>query len=149
MPNGRTSCFIDTNVLVYAIDPGDEEKRALARGLLRSAIERRTLVLSPQSLNEFYRVVTGHRRLVSRPDARRLITSLSAFCIAPSGFHVTQQAWRIQDATNFSWWDCVLLAQASLAHVTYFFSEDLHHDHKLFEMTILNPFRLDSSQQLF
>jgi predicted nucleic acid-binding protein len=149
MPNERTSCFVDTNVLVYTIDPSDEEKRVLARALVRSAMERRTLVLSPQSLNEFYRVVTGHRRLVSRPDARRLIASLSTFCIAPSGFHVTQHAWRIQDATNFSWWDCVLLAAASLARVTYFLSEDLHHHHKLFEMTILNPFRLGPDQQLF
>jgi predicted nucleic acid-binding protein len=109
MPSEKISCFVDTNPLIYAIDPSDHEKRILASGQLARVIKNRTLVLSAQSLNEFYRVVTGRRRLMVREDARRFIESLSPFCIAPSGFQVTQQAWRIQDATNFGWWDCLLL----------------------------------------
>jgi predicted nucleic acid-binding protein len=149
MPSEKISCFVDTNLLIYAIDPSDHEKRVLASGQLARMINNRTLVLSAQSLNEFYRVVTGRRRLMAREDARQFIESLSSFCVAPSGFQVTQQAWRIQDATNFGWWDCLLLGAASLAGVTYFLSEDMQHEQRLFGMTILNPFRLDPRHPLF
>jgi predicted nucleic acid-binding protein len=86
---------------------------------------------------------------MAREDAREFIQSLSPFCVAPSGLQVTQQAWRIQDATNFGWWDCLLLGAASLASVTYFLSEDMQHEQRLFGMTILNPFRLDARHQMF
>ena len=149
MPSEKISCFVDTNLLIYAIDPSDHEKRILASGQLARMIKNRTLVLSAQSLNEFYRVVSGRRRLMGREDARQFIESLSSFCVAPSGFQVTQQAWRIQDATNFGWWDCLLLGAASLAGVTYFLSEDMQHERQLFGMTILDPFRLDPRRPLF
>jgi predicted nucleic acid-binding protein len=149
MPSEKTSCFVDTNLLIYALDPREPEKRTLVSDLLTRMIKSGRLVLSVQSLNECYRVVTDRRRLMPQADARRYIASLSGFCVAPSGYQVTQQAWRIQDATNFGWWDCVLLGAASLAGVTYFLSEDMQHERQLFGMTILNPFRLDPRHQMF
>jgi predicted nucleic acid-binding protein len=148
MPSAKTNCFVDTNLLVYTLDPEEPEKRALAADLLERVTASRALILSPQSLNECYRIVTDRRRM-SRKEARRFIGALSTFCVAPSGYEVTKQAWRIQDATNFVWWDCMLLSSASLAGAEYFLSEDLQHERKLEGMTILNPFRLDPLHQLF
>jgi predicted nucleic acid-binding protein len=149
MPSGTTSCFIDTNVLIYAIDPSEPDKKALAGDLLERTIKRRALVLSAQSLNECYRALTGRRRIMPRDEARRFVAVLSPFCLAPSGFEVTRQAWRIQDSTNYAWWDCVLLGSAALAGVRYFLSEDLEHERRVEKMTILNPFRLHPRHDLF
>jgi predicted nucleic acid-binding protein len=149
MPSARTNCFVDTNVLVYTVDPEEPEKRALAADLLERVMASRALILSPQSLNECYRIVTDRRRILSRNDARRFIGALSSFCVAPSGNDVTRQAWRIQDMTNFVWWDCMLLSSALLAGAEYFLSEDLQDKRQLEGMTILNPFRLDPLHQLF
>jgi predicted nucleic acid-binding protein len=149
MPSAKTNCFVDTNVLVYTIDPEEPEKRALAADLLERVMASRVLILSPQSLNECYRTVTDRRRIMSREHARRFVGALSSFCVAPSGYDVTRQAWRIQDATNFVWWDCTLLSSALLAGAKYFLSEDLQHERQLDGMTILNPFKLDPLHQLF
>ena len=124
MPNGRMNCFADTNLLVYAMDPTASEKRALAKELLERIASRHTLVLSPQSLNECYRVVTEKRRLVERNGAQLYVAALHAFCTAPYDFDVTRLAWRIQDSRGFGWWDSMLLASASLARCEVFFSED-------------------------
>jgi predicted nucleic acid-binding protein len=142
MPSAKTTCFVDTNVLVYTVDPDEPERRSRAIELVRHAIEKSALVLSPQSLNECYRVITERRRMMPRLDARRFIAGLSPYCVAPLGYETTRQAWRIQDATNFSWWDCMLLASALLAGVRYFLSEDMGHERQVEGMTILNPFRL-------
>jgi predicted nucleic acid-binding protein len=149
MPSAKTNCFVDTNVLVYTVDPNEPERRRRAIELVRHAIKNSALVLSPQSLNECYRVITERRRVMPRPDARLFIAGFSPFCVAPLGYEVTRQAWRMQDATNFSWWDCMLLASASLAGVRYFLSEDMGHDRRIEGMTILDPFRLDPNHLPF
>jgi predicted nucleic acid-binding protein len=58
----RGSVFLDTNILVYAIEAGGPEpaKTAAARALAR----RGDVCLSTQVLGEFYRAVTSRRRAV-------------------------------------------------------------------------------------
>lgn len=148
MANAKTNCFVDTNMLVYAIDPDEAEKRARVVDLLREIVKSHTLVLSPQSLNECYRVLTDRRRIVPRSQARRYVSSYAPFCIAPSGFGVTRRAWDIQDATGYSWWDCMLLSSALLAGCGVFWSEDMQHGRKLDTMTILSPFEPDLARDL-
>jgi predicted nucleic acid-binding protein len=148
MPNGTMSCFVDTNVLVYTVDPSEPEKRRRAVQWLTRMIRNRTLVLSPQSLNECYRAVTDRRGLMPRQEARRFVAALAPSCTAPAGFAVTREAWRIQDAVAFGWWDCMLLAAASLANCRIFLSEDMQHEQKLWGLTILDPFKLDPDYDL-
>jgi predicted nucleic acid-binding protein len=145
MPNGKMNCFADTNLLIYVTDPAIPRKRQQARDLLAEIIRRHTLVLSPQSLNECYRVVTEKRGLIPRNDARRFIGAWLPFCTAPYDFDVTQQAWQIEDGYGFSWWDCMLLGSASLAGCEIFLSEDMQHEQTVAGLTILNPFKLGPS----
>ena len=147
MPNGKMSCFADTNLLVYTLDPQEPEKRRQSKDFLNQIINRHTLVLSPQSLNECYRVVTEKRGLMPRNEARLFLWSLSGFCTAGYDFEVTQKAWQIQDRHGFGWWDCVLLASASLARCDLFLSEDMQHEQTIEALTILNPFKLEPNFQ--
>jgi predicted nucleic acid-binding protein len=148
MPNAKMNCFVDTTLLVYAIDPSNPQKRQVAADLLRITARAGTLVLSPQSLNEFYRVATDRRRLLSRAQARQEVHRLTPFCSAPYSLDVTELAWQIQDRHGFSWWDCVLVASAVLAECTVFFSEDLQHERDVENLTIVDPFRLDPNSLL-
>ncbi len=144
MPSEKMSCFVDTNLIVYTIDPSEPTKRQQAKDFLNRIINRHTLVLSPQSLNECYRVVTEKRGLMPKNEARRLVWALNEFCTAGYDFEVTQKAWQIQDRHGYGWWDCVLLASASLARCDLFLSEDMTHESAIDGLKILNPFRLDA-----
>lgn len=148
MPNGKMSCFADTNLIVYTIDPQETAKRSHAKDLLNGIIKRHTLVLSPQSLNECYRVVTEGRGMMPRHEARLFLYALSQFCVASYDFDVTQAAWRIQDRHGYGWWDCLLLASASRAGCDVFLSEDMKHQQRVEELVILNPFKLEADFQL-
>jgi predicted nucleic acid-binding protein len=149
MPNERTSCFVDTNLLIYSLDPQETERRQVAAGLLKNLTDSGTLVLSPQSLNECYRALTERRDLLPRHAARAYVISLLRFCTAPYDFDVTRRAWQIQERHRFGWWNTMLLASASLARCGVFFSEDMQHEHSVDGLTILNPFRLKPSFQFF
>jgi predicted nucleic acid-binding protein len=145
MPNGKMNCFADTNLLVYAMDPTEIRKRHHIKDFLNQIIDHHTLVLSPQSLNEFYRVVTEKRDLVPRNDAQLLVWAWSEFCTAPYDIQVTQKAWQIQAQHGFAWWDSMLLASASLAGCELFLSEDMQHESTVDGLTILSPFKLDTA----
>jgi predicted nucleic acid-binding protein len=143
MPNGKMNCFVDTNLIVYTIDPLEPEKRQHAKDFLSRVINQHTLILSAQSLNECYRVVTGKRGLMPRNKARLFVGALSKYCTAPYDFHVTQRAWKIQDKHGYGWWDCMLLAAASSARCDVFLSEDMKHEERVEGLVILNPFKLN------
>jgi predicted nucleic acid-binding protein len=143
MPNEKMNCFADTNLIVYTLDPLEPEKRQHAKDFLTRIINHHTLVLSAQSLNECYRVVTERRGLITRNEARLFVYALSDYCTAPYDFHVTQAAWKIQDKHGYGWWDCMLLAAASSARCDVFLSEDMKHEERVEGLIILNPFKLD------
>lgn len=148
MPSGRKSWFVDTNLIVYAIDPSEPEKREKFREWLRGMSRSRMLVLSPQSLNECYRVLTERRRL-DRRQVRDFIESLVPFCTAPCGIDVLRRAWRVQDAGGFGWWDSLLIGSALLAGCDVFLSEDMQHERTIEGMTILDPFKLGAPEPFF
>lgn len=140
--------FVDTNILIYALDPADPTKRSISADLLRQAIRSHSLTLSPQSLNEAYRVLTERRRLVPVAEARSYLRTLAAWAIAPLDASTTQRAWEVQDKAKVSWWDSLLIASALLAECRLFVSEDLHDGAIIDGMRIVNPFSADFAAKL-
>ena len=132
--------FLDTNILIYALDPANPEKRKVSADLLTMAISSRILILSPQSLNEGYRVLSERRKLMPVAAVRSYLGALAPWCIAPLDAETTKRAWTVQDETKYSWWDSLMLAAALRAKCRIFVSEDLADGHELEGMRISNPF---------
>jgi predicted nucleic acid-binding protein len=131
---------VDTNILIYALDPSEPAKRTASADLLRQTIKNHTLTLSPQSLNEAYRVLIQRRRLVPAGEARAYLAGLAPWCTAPLDAETTQRAWAVEDATGFSWWDSLMLAAALRAECALFMSEDMTNGRVIEGMRIVNPF---------
>ena len=140
MTTVKKSLFVDTNILIYTLDPLETEKRLVVGELLMEAMQSESLVLSPQSINEFYRVVTDKRRWLNREQARRLVSSFLPYCVAPLDAETIKSAWDIQSDHGFGWWDSLLLGAAVRAGCTRFASEDMQDGRIIAGMTIVNPF---------
>ncbi len=132
--------FVDTNILIYALDPEEPRKRSLSADLLRQTISNHTLTLSPQSLNECYRVLTQRRRLMPVVEARGFVRLLAPWAIAPLDAETTERAWAVQDKAGSSWWDSLMLAAALRASCRLFVSEDMQDGADIEGMRIANPF---------
>jgi predicted nucleic acid-binding protein len=117
--------FVDTNILIYALDPADPSKRQVSADLLRQTITNRSLALSPQSLNEAYRVLTQRRRIMPAAAAREYLSTLAPWAIAPLDAKTTERAFAVEDETGYSWWDSLMLASALQADCRIFVTEDL------------------------
>jgi predicted nucleic acid-binding protein len=140
--------FVDTNVLIYSIDNRLPAKKERAVSWLEALGRRDAIVLSPQSLNEFYSVATLRLGLPRNASTRDLIRKLARWCNAPLDAEATWQAWSIEDQTGYRFFDCLLIASATRAGCRCFLSEDLQHERRIGELTILNPF-LTSPQDFF
>jgi predicted nucleic acid-binding protein len=140
--------FVDTNILIYALDPADPRKRQGSADLLRQTISNRTLTLSPQSLNEGYRVLTQRRRLMAVEAARGYLRTLAPWATAPLDATTTERAFAVEDETGYSWWDSLMLASALLAHCRLFVTEDLQHGREVSGLRIMSPFSDDFAKVL-
>jgi predicted nucleic acid-binding protein len=119
--------FVDTNVLIYAKDRTDRTKQTAATRWLGALAAQNAVVVSRQSLREYYNTVTKPKLGIPRETARREVAALHAWLAPDGGFDRLQEAWEIQDRFKFSFYDCMLLAAARAAKCSHFLSEDLHH----------------------
>ena len=133
--------FIDTNVLVYALDDSEPAKRDIAKRVLASG-QYGEFVLSAQILGELYVTVT--RKLVERiseSDAAEGLDRLSSYPTVPVDTALVRQAVQISCSAQISYWDGLVVAAAEHAGCGRLLTEDLNDGQEIGSVLIENPFR--------
>src|SRR5439155_25037887 len=134
--------FVDTNVLIYALDEGDPQKLRAARAWRKELWKSRRGRLSFQVLQEFYAKVL-QRWPIARNDARAEVRDLMAWDPVAVDAGVLELGWKIQDRYHLSFWDALIVAAAKSAGCRYLLTEDLQHGQQLDGVTVLSPFLSD------
>ena len=132
--------FLDTSILFHALDPADPLKRKVPADFLSRTISSRILALSPQSLNEAYRVLTQGHKFMPLAETQAYLGGLASWCIVPLDAVTTIRAWSVQDDIDSSWWDRLMLAAALRAQCRLFVTEDMQDGREVSGMRICNPF---------
>jgi predicted nucleic acid-binding protein len=136
--------FIDTNVLIYAVDDRDEAKRDRARRWLAYCWQNRCGRLSTQVLNEFYGNV---RKQLGSPEAISLakdeIRRYEQWQPLPIEQSLVESAWGIETRYGFSYWDSLVVAAAKKQGCAMLLTEDMQHSQELDGLRVVNPFLAD------
>jgi predicted nucleic acid-binding protein len=135
--------FLDTNVLIFAIDNSSayRRKQEIARGLIDAHIQKETGVISIQVLQEFIVVATKKIKVpLSLEDALEFIRYLSILEIVQPDFDMVVSAVQLQKRHRLSFYDSMIIQAAKTAGCTLLLSEDLQSGFRLGSLTILNPF---------
>ena len=131
--------FVDSNLLLYYIDPTELAKRARATAWLEGLWMAGTGRLSWQVLHEFYCNAVKKMRL--EPEkAREIVEDLSHWRPVGASLGVVQQAWHWMDVAQLSYWDSLILAAAQRSGARYLLTEDFQTDRVYEDIQILNPF---------
>lgn len=123
--------LVDTNILCYALDAGEPEKRAVAAELLlrcwRSEI---TLAVSVQNLAEFSVVMTEK---VQHPVPGAVVTRFIRDIVSFDGWTVIgydpgtiMDAVGIQGMFSLHFWDALLAATMKQHDIGMIYTEDSH-----------------------
>lgn len=139
--------LIDTNILVYAFDPRDRHKQAIAERVLRDGQAEAMLLLAHQVLVEFVAATTRpvpelqNRPLLSREQALDEVERLfSQFPVLWPDRPVLVTALRGFAAYGLSWYDAHLWAYAEANGIPEILSEDFEHGRYYGSVRIMNPF---------
>ena len=132
--------FVDTNVLIYAMDSADLKKQEAAGAWRAELWKRRQGRISFQVLQEFYAKVARQWPHV-RQDARTEVRDLLAWQPVVVDGVILEGAWKIQDRYQISFWDALIVAAAKSASCRYLLSEDLQAGQDFAGLVVINPFR--------
>lgn len=132
-------CFFDTNILVYAHDPGDAAKRTRARALIGNAIEDESFVVSSQVLAEFY-ATTLRRRFLAPELALDFVRFWGSHDTVPHSADLVARGIELHQAHSLSVWDGFIVQAALDARCDVLFSEDLQHGRRFGSLEVVNPF---------
>lgn len=133
----KPTCFIDSNILIYALtDKG--EKGKIASNLLRS----HSIVISTQVLNEFCNVLL-RKNLMTIDELKLVLPRLQQdFKIMLIDFNLVENTLNIKQRLNYSYWDSLIVATALASGVPTLYSEDMHHSQVIDgQLTIINLFK--------
>jgi len=139
--------FVDTNVLIYALDDADRKKQEAAREWRAVLWKKRQGRISFQVLQEFYVKVTRKWPNV-RQDARSEVLDLLAWRPVTVDGVIIEHAWKIQERYQLSFWDALIVAAAKSASCRYLLTEDLQAGQDLDGILVVNPFRDDPTSLL-
>jgi predicted nucleic acid-binding protein len=132
--------FVDTNVLLYALDNRDPHKQQAARAWRAELWKRRRGRISFQVLQEFY-VNVAQKWPAAKDDARAEIRDLMTWKPIAVDSAVIERGWKIQDRYQLSFWDALIVAAAKLSSCGFLLTEDLQAGQDLDGIVVVNPFR--------
>ena len=129
-------CFLDTNILVYAVSAGDPRQAAAAALLTEGG------TISVQVLNEFASV-TRRKLGFTWPEIRRARASVQGLCgpARPLTAATHDAALDLAERLGCQFYDALILASALEAGCDTLLTEDLQHGQRIDgRLTIRNPF---------
>lgn len=136
--------FVDTNILVYARDASEGDKRRRAADWLELLWRERCGRLSWQVLREYYVTVTAKLTPgLPKETAREDVRSLAAWNPRQMDQGVVESAWELQDAHLLPWWDSLIVAAALGIGCGFLLSEDFQAGKDFHGVRIVNPFETE------
>jgi predicted nucleic acid-binding protein len=140
--------FIDSNVFLYAVEEQDAAKAERAWEWLRHLFSSGRGVANLQVMNEVANVLFKRGRL--QPETVfEIIDAYAPFGTSSIGTETVIAARVIRMETDYSWWDCILLASAIELGCRQFLSEDMKDGDSVRGLTIVNLFRHSPPQSPF
>ncbi len=133
--------FVDTNILVYALDETDSSKKQIAQRLIEALMDRDRLRVSTQVLQELYVVLTRKlRHGCSSEEAVAVLDDLAVWPLMVVDFPAIRAAVQVAEESTLSFWDALIVISAARSGAAVLYTEDLTDGQKIFGVRICNPF---------
>lgn len=136
-----TAVFVDTNLLIYAVDQSDTAKHeAVERLLMR--LGRGNICVSSQVLSEYANVLTHPSKHAPRPwDVIPDIVHMgAAWSVLPVNVDTVVAALEAKERWQLAYYDAQIWATAALNAVPVVLSEDFTDGLSLGGVRFVNPF---------
>lgn len=134
--------FLDTNILIYALDEANPTKQQIAAQLVREAIVSGRGIISIQVVQEFLNVARSKFKQPMTIEQCRghILNVLGPLCAQFPSMSTIDSALLLVEETGYHFYDALIVTAAIESGCHTLYSEDLQHGRKIGTLTILNPF---------
>lgn len=134
-------CFVDTNVLLYAVDDRHPAKRDRAQDLLAHLHRNRLGVVSTQVMLELAHNLVRKFK-VSKTTAAMMTSAYAQWPVIPADAQLVLKALARSAESQLSVWDAMVVEAAILSGAQALLTEDLTHGQSFGPLAVFNPFLL-------
>lgn len=132
--------FIDSNILVYAADEAEPDKKGISQALLATLKDGLIGVVSTQVMQEFY--VAAVKKLGIDPlVAKSLLHAMRKYEVVLVDAALIEEAVDCSILNQLSFWDALMVVAAEKARCDRILTEDLSHGQVIRGVRIENPFQ--------
>lgn len=132
--------FIDSNVLVYSVDPRDAVKQRIAKMIVMSARNSGDFIISAQVINEFANVAL--KKLGKKnEDVSKFIWMFREIKTVDVRLAWSTKALEIMKRYDLQFYDSLLLATAEALGCDEILTEDLNDGQMYGSVRAVNPFK--------
>ena len=136
-----TTCFVDTNVLVYAVAGDDAKRSPAAQKLVRELMTAQVFRTSIQVLQELFVTLTRKVRTpLTAEQAARYLDQIAAWPVIVLDYRAMKDAIELSACAKLSFWDALIVVAASRAGAKRLYTEDLQDGQRILGVEIVNPF---------
>jgi len=133
--------FVDTNVLVYAFDRTDSNKKQTAQKLITHLGDKDLLRLSTQVLQELFVTLTRKvKQRCSSQEAIEILDHLAVWPLVQIDYSAIKAAASVSDEARISFWDALVVVAAARSGASILYTEDLNDGQELLGVKVRNPF---------
>jgi predicted nucleic acid-binding protein len=137
----RVPSFVDTNVLVYALDKSNSPKKRVAQRLINELMEEDRLRVSTQVLQELFVTLTRKvKQPCSSEEALAVLEDLTAWPLMAVDYAAIRAAVRLADEAELSFWDALVVVAAARTGAAVLYTENLNDGQEILGVRISNPF---------
>ena len=134
--------FLDTNIIIYSFDNTQSQKQKTAQELIQKSLASGKGIISYQVIQEFLNVAMRKFNVPLKIiDAKIFLEQvLIPICGIYSSSELYYFALDIQNSTQYSFYDSLIVASAIKSGCSTLYSEDLQNGRIIGGLTIKNPF---------
>jgi predicted nucleic acid-binding protein len=134
--------FLDTNIIVYSFDTSQPVKRERALALVEGALQSGLGVISTQVIQEFLNVATRKFAIPLKTEDCKVYLKrvLGPLCKVYPDQALYEASLDLQQETNYSFYDALILASALRVGCEILYSEDFQSGQQIYGVRIITPF---------
>ncbi|MFW6137669.1 MAG: PIN domain-containing protein [Spirochaetota bacterium] len=131
--------FIDTNILVFALDNYDKQKKQKSKQILTDVISKQIAVISTQVLQELY--VAGTTKLSIDPILmKNIVHAFENVEVVIIDTDLIKEAIDTSVLNKVSFWDSLIVVAAEKAKCESLYTEDFNHGQIIRGVRVENPY---------
>ena len=136
--------FLDTNIFIYSFESDLTDRKNISDKLIKTALTGKGCI-SFQIIQEFINVAGKKFENPINPNDLKIYIEkvLYPVCEVFPSKELYFSALDIQKRWQFSFYDSLVIAAAQEANCNILYSEDLQHQQKINNLTIVNPYISD------